>query len=111
MGTISSYSYGEISTFGGSRDSEFIMVVSPHQKGEDEQQHVNRGGGGTLNRNTGNGAGGASGTGGGGVVKTEKLVFTMPKLQVCTTALFKSVSIGLLAHVLYLLLVILIIIV
>ena len=75
------------------------MVVSPHQKGEDEQQHVNRGGGGTLNRNTGNGAGGASGTGGGGVVKTEKLVFTMPKLQVCTTALFKSVSIGLLAHV------------
>lgn len=60
------------------------MVVSPHQKAEDEQLRVNRGGG-TLNRNTGSGAGGASGTGGGGVVKTEKLVFTMPKLQVRTT--------------------------
>ena len=84
MGTISSYSYGEISTFGGSRDSEFIMVVSPHEKAEDEQQRVNRGGGGgTLNRNATSGAGGASGAGGGGVVKTEKLVFTMPKLQVC----------------------------
>ena len=86
MGTISSYTYGEISTFGGSRDSEFIMVVSPHQKLEDEQR-VNRGGaggggGGTLTRNTGSGAGGASG---GGAVQTEKLVFTMPKLQVCTT--------------------------
>lgn len=88
MGTISSYSYGEISTFGGSKDSEFIMVVSPQQKVEDEQQRANRGGatggGGTLNRNTGSGGGGAgSGSGGGGVVKTEKLVFTMPKLQVC----------------------------
>ena len=83
MGTISSYSYGEISTFGGSRDSEFIMVVSPHQKLEDEQR-VNRGagGGGTLNRNAGCGSGGSTG-GGGGVVQTEKLVFTMPKLQVC----------------------------
>ena len=63
------------------------MVVSPHEKAEDEQQRVNRGGGGgTLNRNASSGAGGASGAGGGGVVKTEKLVFTMPKLQVCTTA-------------------------
>ena len=65
------------------------MVVSPQQKVEDEQQRANRGGamggGGTLNRNTGSGGGGAgSGSGGGGgVVKTEKLVFTMPKLQVC----------------------------
>lgn len=84
MGTISSYTYGEIATFGGSRDSEFIMVVSPHQKLEDEQRVNRGGGGGTLTRNTGSGAGGASGTGG-GAVQTEKLVFTMPKLQVCTT--------------------------
>ena len=80
MGTFSSYTYGEISTFGGSRDSEFIMVVSPQQKLED----VHRGGaagaaggGGTLNRNNGSSASG-------GVVQTEKLVLTMPKLQVCT---------------------------
>ena len=69
MGTISSYSYGEISTFGGSRDSEFTMVVSPQQRTEEEAQTARRG---TLSRNTSSG----------GVVQTEKLVLTMPKLQV-----------------------------
>ena len=69
MGTISSYSYSEISTFGGSKDSEFIMVVSPQPKEEEEAQRVVRG---TLSRN-------GSGV---GEVQTEKLVLTMPKLQV-----------------------------
>lgn len=69
MGTISSYSYTEISTFGGSKDSEFIMVVSPQPKEEEEAQRVVRG---TLSRN-------GSGV---GEVQTEKLVLTMPKLQV-----------------------------
>ena len=69
MGTISSYSYGEISTFGGSRDSEFVMVVSPQQNVEEDAQRVHRG---TLSRNNSSG----------GVVQTEKLVLNMPKLQV-----------------------------
>ena len=70
MGTVSSYSYGEISTFGGSKDSEFVMVVSPKQTVEEDAQRVHRG---TLSRNNSSG----------GVVQTEKLVLTMPKLQVC----------------------------
>lgn len=69
MGTISSYSYGEISTFGGSRDNDFIMVVSPQPKEEEEGQPHRRG---TMSRNNSSG----------GVVHTEKLVLTMPKLQV-----------------------------
>ena len=89
MATISSYTYREISTFGGSRDSEFIMVVSPNQNLEDEQQRGNTkdgaavGGGSSLNRNTNGGSGaGLSSSSRGDVVKTEKLVFTMAKLQV-----------------------------
>ena len=54
------------------------MVVSPNQKLEDEQRGNRGAGGGTLNRNTGASNGSTEGS----VVQTEKLVFTMPKLQV-----------------------------
>lgn len=72
MGTISSYSYREISTFGGCGDSEFIMVISPHQE-QEKDSTIQRHHRGTSGRNS---------SSSNGVVQTEKLVLTMPKLQV-----------------------------
>lgn len=59
LARIKSYSYDEITTFGGNNEDDFMLVVSPLS------QQLNR-------RVTG------------GLVQSEKLVFSMPKLKVHT---------------------------